>query len=575
MNAFSLCVTLIGALALFLFGMTYMSEALQRAAGKNLRHILARCTSNSFKAILTGTFITSVIQSSSATTVMVVSFVNAGLLNLRNAIGLILGANIGTTITSWIVTFFGIKYSIPTLPIIGLGFLLMMYKGKKVNQWGEFFIGFGLLFLGLDFLQNSIKDLDLANNAAFINYIQGFVSGSGSLGFGSLLLFFVIGTVLTVILQSSSAMMALTIVLCAQNIIPFEMAAALVLGENLGTTVTANIAAAVGNIAAKRAARAHFIINVISAFLMLIFFFPFAHGIAMLTELLEGSSPYAAATSIPIALCLFHTIYNILKALLLVWFIPQIEKATKYLVAGAKDGEDEGFRLRYIEGGYIKMGELALESAKNEVHSFGERMVRMFEFIPTLMNLTYKEKEYDNLLKRTQNYEQISDRMEIEIANYLSQMSAAGVTPETSRRITGMLSIIDNLESIGDQNFQLAKQIESKNENNIEFTPEMNEHLNHMIDLVRSALNVMLKNLEKPYLTVDIAEALAAENAINEYRDKLRSKHLDDINSGKYSYQQGIAYSGMYALLEKLGDHIINISEALANTKVTADANII
>ena len=570
-----MCVTLLGALALFLFGMTYMSEALQRAAGKNLRHILARCTSNSFKAILTGTFITSVIQSSSATTVMVVSFVNAGLLNLRNAIGLILGANIGTTITSWIVTFLGIKYSIPTLPIIGLGFLLMMYKGKKVNQWGEFFIGFGLLFLGLDFLQNSIKDLDLANNAAFISYIQGFVSGSGSIGFGSLLLFFLIGTVLTVILQSSSAMMALTIVLCAQNIIPFEIAAALVLGENLGTTVTANIAAAVGNIAAKRAARAHFIINVISALLMLIFFFPFVHGIALLTEVMEGSSPYVVATSIPIALCLFHTIYNILKALLLVWFIPQIEKATKYLVAGAKDGEDEGFRLRYIEGGYIKMGELALESAKNEVHSFGERMVRMFEFIPTLMTLTYKEKEYDNLLKRTQNYEQISDRMEIEIANYLSQMSAAGVTPETSRRITGMLSIIDNLESIGDQNFQLAKQIENKNENNIEFTPEMNEHLNHMIDLVRSALNVMLKNLEKPYLTVDIAEALAAENAINEYRDKLRSKHLDDINSGKYTYQQGVAYSGMYALLEKLGDHIINISEALVNTKVTADANII
>ncbi|MBR0055105.1 MAG: Na/Pi cotransporter family protein [Bacteroidales bacterium] len=575
MSAFSLCVTLLGALALFLFGMTYMSEALQRAAGKNLRHILARCTSNSFKAILTGTFITSVIQSSSATTVMVVSFVNAGLLNLRNAIGLILGANIGTTVTSWIVTFLGIKYSIPTLPIIGLGFLLMMYKGKKVNQWGEFFIGFGLLFLGLDFLQNSIKDLDLANNAAFISYIQSFVSGSGSIGFGSLLLFFLIGTVLTVILQSSSAMMALTIVLCAQNIIPFEIAAALVLGENLGTTVTANIAAAVGNIAAKRAARAHFIINVISAFLMLIFFFPFVHGIALLTEMMEGSSPYVAATSIPIALCLFHTIYNILKALLLVWFIPQIEKATKYLVAGAKDGEDEGFRLRYIEGGYIKMGELALESAKNEVHSFGERMVRMFEFIPTLMTLTYKEKEYDNLLKRTQNYEQISDRMEIEIANYLSQMSAAGVTPETSRRITGMLSIIDNLESIGDQNFQLAKQIENKNENNIEFTPEMNANLNHMIDLVRSALNVMLKNLEKPYLTVDIAEALAAENAINEYRDKLRSKHLDDINSGKYTYQQGIAYSGMYALLEKLGDHIINISEALVNTKVTADANII
>ena len=570
-----MCVTLLGALALFLFGMTYMSEALQRAAGKNLRHILARCTSNSFKAILTGTFITSVIQSSSATTVMVVSFVNAGLLNLRNAIGLILGANIGTTVTSWIVTFLGIKYSIPTLPIIGLGFLLMMYKGKKVNQWGEFFIGFGLLFLGLDFLQNSIKDLDLANNAAFISYIQSFVSGSGSIGFGSLLLFFLIGTVLTVILQSSSAMMALTIVLCAQNIIPFEIAAALVLGENLGTTVTANIAAAVGNIAAKRAARAHFIINVISAFLMLIFFFPFVHGIALLTEMMEGSSPYVAATSIPIALCFFHTIYNILKALLLVWFIPQIEKATKYLVAGAKDGEDEGFRLRYIEGGYIKMGELALESAKNEVHSFGERMVRMFEFIPTLMTLTYKEKEYDNLLKRTQNYEQISDRMEIEIANYLSQMSAAGVTPETSRRITGMLSIIDNLESIGDQNFQLAKQIENKNENNIEFTPEMNANLNHMIDLVRSALNVMLKNLEKPYLTVDIAEALAAENAINEYRDKLRSKHLDDINSGKYTYQQGIAYSGMYALLEKLGDHIINISEALVNTKVTADANII
>ncbi len=570
-----LCVQLIGSLALFLFGMKYMSEALQRVAGQGLRNVLSRFTSNRFKAVFTGTFVTTAIQSSSATTVMVVSFVNAGLLKLSNAIGVIMGSNIGTTVTAWIITLFGIKYDIPSVPVIGVGFLMMMMKPEKLKHFGEFCVGFGLLFLGLTSLKGNIEDLDLAHNQEFLNLFTGIVTDTNNVGYGYIFLFVLIGTILTIVLQSSSAMMALTIVLCAQGAIPFEISVALVLGENIGTTITANIAAIVGNYSAKRAARSHLIFNLIGVVWMLCVFHPYLKGINFLTIQMDGQSPYETFAAIPIALSLFHTTFNILNTSLLIWFIPQIEKLTTFMVKRTANEDDEIFKLEYIDSGFMKVGELAVESANKEVQLFGQKMAKMFEFIPRFLEMDVNDKDYDNLLSRIRRYEEQSDKLEIDIANYLAKASTDGIAPATNLRIAAILSIVDNLESIGDQNYQMAKLIENKNETKTNLTPEMTEHIQKMFDLVRNALVIMQNNLESPYKTGKIDKALEAENAINTYRNQLRNEHLTDIKNNVYTYHQGIIYSGLYALLEKLGDHIINISEVWMGDKVTNDENII
>lgn len=572
-----LIIQVLGALALFLFGMKYMSEALQRLAGPSLRNVLSSFTSNRFKAVLTGTFVTSLIQSSSATTVMVVSFVNAGILNLTNAIGVIMGANIGTTVTAWIITLFGIKVDIAiySIPIIGLGFICMMLKSKKVQHIGEFILGFGLLFLGLTFLKDSLNELDLAHNPQFFAFINQFVGDNSNISFLTVLLFVLIGTVLTLILQSSSATMAVTLVLCSQGVIPFEIAVALVLGENIGTTITANLAAIIGNTTAKRAARSHFIFNVIGVCWVLLLFHPFVNMIDSITVKMDGVSAYASALAIPTALSLFHTFFNSLNTLLLVGFIPQIEKLTTFLVK--KNPQDkEIFRLENIGTNFMKTGEMNVEIAKKEIIEFSKRMIRMYEFLPTLLNdLKPNSKEYIDLLQRTQRYEELSDRMEIEIANYITTMTAEGLSSETNVRVRGMLRIVDNLESIGDQNYQFAKAIENKNSLKITFSPECKAHIDNMFALVHEALDIMHHNLEVHYRTVEIDKAQAAENAINAYRDKIKKQHFIDINNNVYDYQAGIIYSGMYSILEKTGDHIINITEALVNAKMQKDEDIV
>ena len=485
-----------------------------------------------------------------------------------------MGANIGTTITAWIITLFGIKFDIAafSIPVIGAGFICLMFRKKQIQHVGEFIIGFGLLFLGLVFLKGTIEDLDLVHNPGFISFISGFV-GEGGIGFGHVLLFVLIGTAATIILQSSSATMALTIILCSQGVIPFEIAVALVLGENIGTTITANIAAAVGNISSKRAARSHLIFNVLGVVWALAIFKYFLMGIDHLTVMVDGASPFVTAAAIPVALSLFHTLFNIINTSLLVWFIPQIETLTKYMVRTKGDEEDEIFKLEYIDSGFMKVDEIAIESAKKEIQVFANRVDKMFEFIPVLMDLN-DPKEYQLLLKRIDHYEEISDRMEIEIANYLTKIFGDSISIETSRQIQGMLRIVDNLESIADQNFKLAKLIDAKNDQKIKFSPEMNENINKMFDLVRRALKIMEKNLGSYYKTVEISDALEMESEINQFRNSLREKHLEDLNNNVYSYQTGISYSGAYALLEKLGDHIINISEAIVNAKHTSDESL-
>lgn len=573
-----LIVQVIGALALFLFGMKYMSEALQRLAGPSLRSVLSSFTSNRFKAVLTGTFVTSLIQSSSATTVMVVSFVNAGILNLSNAIGVIMGANIGTTVTAWIITLFGIKVDIAvySIPIIGLGFICMMLRSKKVQHIGEFLLGFGLLFLGLTFLKDSLSDLDLANNPQFVAFIQQFIgAGENTIAFPTILLFVLIGTLLTLILQSSSATMALTLVLCSQGVIPFEIAVAIVLGENIGTTITANLAAIIGNTTAKRAARSHFIFNVIGVCWVLAVFHPFVNMIDALTIKMDGVSAYASALAVPTALSLFHSFFNIINTSLLVGFIPQIEKTTNFLVK--KNTQDEEiFKLENIGTNFMKTGEMNVEIAKKEIIVFSKRMIRMYEFLPVLLNDTKpNSKEYEELLRRIQRYEELSDRMEIEIANYITTMTNDGLSDETNLRVRGMLRIVDNLESIGDQNFQLAKTIENKNTLKIKFNPECQKNIDKMFTLVHEALDIMHNNLEIPYRTVEPERAEEAENAINAFRDKIKQQHFIDINNNVYDYQTGIIYSGICAILEKTGDHIINITQALVNAKLHQDEDII
>lgn len=571
-----LLVQVIGSLALFLFGMKYMSEALQRFAGQGMRNVLASFTSNRFKSILTGAFVTTVIQSSSATTVMVVSFVNAGILKLRNAIGVIMGANIGTTMTAWIITLFGLKFDISAfaIPVIGAGFICMMLNNIKINQVGEFFVGFGILFLGLTFLKNTINDLDLQNSEAVRNIIASCVS-DGNAHIGHVLLFLLIGTILTTILQSSSATMALTIVLCSEGVIPLELAVALVLGENIGTTITANIAAAIGNSTAKRAARAHFLFNTIGVLWILVVFRLVMPFINFLTISIEGVSPYVSAAAVPVALSLFHTLFNIMNTSILVWFVPQIEKLTSLMVQGGSDEDEVEYRLKYINTGFMNVGEVSIELAKKEIGEFAKRMVRMYNFIPDLMNMKQNSKEYKPLLSRVQHYEEISDRMEIEIADYLDKIRSESISGDSSLRMRGMLRIVDNLESIGDQNYQLAKMIDDRNKAGVHFSEEMEKNLSGIFELVGQALEIMMKNLELAYNNVEITEALEVETQINQYRDRLRVKHLEDIDNKVYRYSDGIYYSGIYSILEKLGDHIINVTESIVNAKHTTDKSLV
>lgn len=550
---------LIGALGLFLYGMKVMSDALQKLAGDKMRVFLSKMTANRFSGVATGVGITTLIQSSSATTVMVVSFVNAGLLNLTGAIAVIMGANIGTTVTAWIISLLGFEFSISVLifPLIALATPLLFMK--KQQSLGEFIFGFALLFLGLQTLQSGVPDFTQPEYAGVLQ----FISSMSDYGYLSILMFVIIGTLLTVVVQSSSAMMAVTLVMCAQGLIGFEVAASLVLGENIGTTITANMAALMANSTAKKAARAHLVFNLIGVCWILVLFHPFLYVISKLIVSVKGLDPFVSSAAIPVALSCFHSFFNILNASILVWFIPTIERIVNKMVT--TDDEEE-FRLKFIPTGLMSASELSIEPAKKEIESFSKRVVRMYEFIPSMFIET-DEKKFEQLMERTKKYEEITDRMEVEIANYLTKVSENELSLSASQEVSAMLRIVDNLESIGDSCYQLSIAIESKRRQNVWFSQDMRDKVQTMFSLVREAILEMNDNLSENYHSVNGQRATEIENKINNYRDQLRNEHTEAVKNNEYSYQTGICYSNLYAQCEKLADFAINVTEAIVKTQ--------
>ena len=556
--------TLLGSLGLFLYGMTLMSEALQKVAGDKLRNILAAMTSNSFSRILTGLFITAVIQSSSATTVMVVSFVNAGLLSLVQSIGVIMGANIGTTLTAWLISLLGFKADIAILaiPLIGIGFAFMMFKSNKKKSIGELIIGFALLFLGLSFLKDSVPDLQSSPE------VLAFLQQWTNFGFGSVLMFVAIGTILTIVLQSSSATMALTLVMCNNGWIPFEMGAAMVLGENIGTTITANIAASVANVSARRAAMAHSVFNLFGVVWVLILFHPFLTVVSKIIMAMGLDNPLvagASSNSILYAISMVHTLFNICNALILVWFTNQIATLVTKIIQGKK--EEEVFRLQYIHGGLLNTAELSLSQAKAEIIHYAQLCKRQYSYAQEALNTTDPER-FDQLYKKLEEYEQITDRIELEIAKYLNNIAEGQLSEESGRRLQAMYKIISELESIGDSGFNIARILQRRNIHNKEFDPNMIKKLNYMTELLNNGFEAMITNLTLGYDKIEnISNAQDVEQDINEYRNNLKEEHLLNLENNVYSYLTGVYYMDLISEYEHVGDFMINISEAIIEIK--------
>lgn len=546
--------TLLGALGVFLYGMKLLSEALQKVAGARMRNLLAAMTSTRLKGILTGGLVTVVIQSSSATTVMVVSFVNAGLLTLSQAVGVIMGANVGTTVTAWIISLIGFEMDLGlmALPLLGIGVPFLFSKRNALHSIGEMILGFSLLFLGLMFLKDSVPDLSKYPDVleTLSHYTQ--------LGIWSVLLFVAIGIGLTVLVQSSSATMALTLLMCANGWIDFQMAAAMVLGENVGTTITAIIAASVGNTSARQTALFHLVFNLLGGIWVLIFFSPFLDFVDNLTQWLGSSSPMQNADATPVALALFHTCFNIGNTLVMVWFTPQLVALVKRLLP-QKETEDEEYRLRFIAHDYIPTGEIALLSVWEEVAGYARRVHRMFGFVQRMLDPS-NEKDFQKTYERILKYENISDRMEVEIGNYLGKLQTSELSDKARQQVNALMKIISNIESIADCCHNAGKILKRKNEAHLWFNQYIQSHIDVMMDLVDQAFDVMTTNLTNN-LSADLNAAKNCEAQIDQYRNQLQLVHLKNVENGVYTYQAGVFYSDLYSQCERMGDYIINVSE--------------
>ena len=567
--------TLLGALGMFLYGMNLMSSGLQKAAGDKLRSFLSAMTSNPAKGVLTGLGVTTVIQSSSATTVMVVSFVNAGLLTLAQAISVIMGANIGTTVTAWMVAFLGFKADISLLavPMMLLGFLFSNSKKNQRQNIGELIVGFSLLFLGLSFMKESVPDLRETPQ------VLEFVTTWASHGFGSVLLFLAFGTVLTLVLQSSSATMAITLIMLSMGWIPFHMACAMVLGENIGTTITANIAASVGNTQAKRAAMSHTIFNVFGVIWALILFQPFTALVGKIIELFGLPNPAAegfavvegsadTSTAALYGLSMLHTLFNTINTLLLIWFVKLIEKAVVWIIK-PKSQDKEPFRLKYISAGPLATPELSVEQAFEEIIHFAKISRNGLGYAKQAIETT-DEKVFEEMYGKLVKYEEISDRIEYEIAAFLNGVSAGEVSEATSMKIKAMYKIIGELESLGDSGESIARILSRRNSHKKSFDMETISKLLRVVETVDQAYIVMIANLEAAHAgaLTQIQNAYDAEEEINTLRNDLREAEIEDIESNTKNYQTSVYYMDIISKLEGMGDFIINVSQSLERASV-------
>jgi phosphate:Na+ symporter len=579
--------------------MKTMSEGLQKVAGNKLRNILSAMTSNRFTGVLTGLLITAIIQSSSATTVMVVSFVNAGLLNLAQSIGVIMGANVGTTVTAWIISLFGFKVDISafSLPLIAVGLPMLFSKKSSWKSWGEFIMGFALLFLGLFYLKTSVPDLQ--SHPEVLSFIRNYTS----LGYGSVLLFLLLGSILTVIVQSSSATVAITLIMCTQGWIPFEMAAAMVLGENIGTTITANLAAFSANASAKRAALAHLMFNIFGVCWCIAFFYPFSQLVSWIITHFGPGDPHELSrflgtldpqtielitsdklltdthlialqkqlltlqVSVSYALSLFHSMFNFFNICLMIWFVKVYVRICTALIPAPVETEGD-FQLKHISTGILSTSELSLMQARKEIAVYGDRVTRMNGMVKQLL----KEDREDNFLQlfnRIKKYEDISDRMEIEIANYLTKVLEGRLSAEGKEDVRVMLRADSEIESIADACYNMARTIKRRNEAKSTFTDEQNNHIEHMFLLVDEALTHMTRILHKQHtLPDDIADSYNKENEINMYRDLLKGKSIENIDGKEYKYSDAVYYMDIVTECEKLADYVLNVVQAVVEKKI-------
>lgn len=585
--------TLIGSLGLFLYGMKIMSEGLQKVAGNKLRSGLAAMTKNRFSGVLTGLFITTLIQSSSATTVMVVSFVNAGLLTLLQSITVIMGANIGTTVTAWLISIFGFKVSIAafSVPLIAIAIPFIFSTKSKRKSFGEFLVGFAFLFMGLEMLKNSVPDLK--SNPEMLSFLSQYTQS----GFGSVLIFLMIGTILTIVVQSSSATMAITLVMCSKGWISYELGAAMVLGENIGTTITANIAAIPANVSAKRAALAHLTFNVFGVIWMLILFYPFMNMITSIVSQFGPGDPTkltAFSNSIDpktlelitsgnktltteqsalssqlgtyqistlYGLSLFHTMFNLINTFVMIWFVKSISKVVSFVIK--KKDTDEEFQLQFISTGLLSTSELSILQAWKELKVYSKRTGKMFKQVRKIYYET-NESEFVKKFSRIQKYENISDRMELEIARYLSKVADGKLSEESKHQLQTMLRVVSEIESVSDGCYNLARTILRKRDDKSVYTKDMDSNIDLMMNLIEGAIHQMTESMENNHISTDEFNiSVNIEYEINNFRNQLKLQNIRDVEERKYDYQASVTYMDIIVECEKTGDYIINVMEAL------------
>ena len=552
---------LIGALALLMFGMKSMSDSLQKMAGPQLRHVLGTMTTNRLTGILSGTLITAAVQSSTATTVMTVSFVNAGLLTLAQAISVIMGANIGTTLTAWIMSA-GFSFNITDFVWPAFFFAIILIYSKKRKIVGDFIFGISFMFLGLGTLRQTGIDMDLAHNQPVLDFFASFDSHS----FTTTITFLLIGSVLTMCVQSSAAVMAITMILCSTGVLPIYQGIALVMGENIGTTVTSNVAALTANTQARRAAMGHMVFNVFGVLWILCVFRPFIHlvcGWVGYDDVMEKNDPHfvANAAKLSFVLAAFHTTFNLSNTFILVWFIPQIERLVCKIIRPKKNADEDDFRLRFIQSGIMKTPEISVLEAQKEIHCFAERIQRMFGMVKELLGETNDDK-FVKLYTRIEKYEGISDNMEIEIAKYLDQVSDSHLSDETKAKIRAMLREISEIESIGDSCFNIARTLNRRIRGKEDFIPSQYEHMHQMMELTDNALTQMNITLVGHKGDNDANLSFNIENEINNYRNQLKSQNINDVNNHLYTYAIGTMYMDIIQECEKLGDYVVNVVEA-------------